>query len=412
MTTVVKQQKTVKLGNILLIIVWLFLFTEYMLRISDSAIIPELSAAFHINASGIGLLSSSYYFIYAVMQIPAGLLLDRFGLVRVLAIAIFILALSAFLMGSSPNFFVVIVARLLMGASSAFAFIGGLKIIAVYLKTDKRSLWIGVTMTIATLGAVSGQEPWLLLANALGSWRYAYYLLGVIVLLVSFWTFSLFRWKVKREVESPNVSKTEVKLKLLDKKFLSLLIYIGFLSAPITVFAAFWAVPFFYQGLNFDRHVATSLSSLGWIGGLFGGPLLGFVADYFHQRKQILVVAGLVAALIVASILFLPMSPLYIGVLLFLLGILCNAHVIIFAQVSETVPKSSVGLFMGIINTCNILITPILQLSIGFILALQQVDLEAGGGSAIQHLSTFQFSLLIMPALLVLATINVAHKLR
>ena len=395
----------------MLIIVWLFLFTEYMLRVSDSAIIPELSQAFNINASGIGLLSSSYYFIYAAMQIPAGILLDRFGLTKLLAIAIFVLAISAFLMGASSNFTTVIIARLLMGASSAFAFVGGLKIIAVHLHTTRRSLWIGIMMTVATLGAVSGQEPWLLLTKAFGDWRYVYYLLGVIVLLIALWTFFLPNKEDKNKLVTAGINGKILKEKFSDKSFVSLMIYIGFLSAPITVFAAFWAIPFFYQGLHMDRDTATSLSSLSWIGGLFGGPLLGFIADYFHKRKQVLVTAGLSAAVIVLLILFLPLPSLLIALLLFVLGVFCNAHVVIFAEISETVPKSSVGFFMGLTNTCNIIATPILQLVVGLMLSLQYTG-TAENGIALYHSLSYQKSLVIIPVLLIFVTLYVARKLR
>lgn len=417
MSSANKQKYSAKFGHVMLIIVWLFLFTEYMLRVSDSAIIPELSKEFGINASGIGLLSSSYYFIYAVMQIPAGLLLDRFGLTKLLSAAIFVLAISALLMGSSPDFSTVIIARLLMGASSAFAFIGGLKIIAVYLNTNRRSLWVGITMTIATLGAVSGQEPWLLLTKAMGDWRYVYYLLGVIVLLIALWAFLLPTNKssdAQRDViksKDAGVTPALIRQKLSDGSFTSLLIYIGFLSAPITVFAAFWAIPFFYQGLGINRDMATSLSSLSWIGGLFGGPLLGFLADYFHMRKRVLVVAGFSAAVIVLLVLFCAMPPVLIAVLFFILGVFCNAHVVIFAEVSETVPKYSVGFFMGLINTCNILATPILQLLVGIMLSWEHIGVEQNG-QEIYRLVTYQKCLVIIPALLILATIYVIWKLK
>ena len=82
---------------------WLFIILEYAIRVSDSVILPELSTQFNLIPSDLSLLSSAYYFTYVIFMIPAGMLIDRFGLYKVWILAIWLVSLGGFLFGYSKN---------------------------------------------------------------------------------------------------------------------------------------------------------------------------------------------------------------------------------------------------------------------------------------------------------------------
>lgn len=397
-----------KWGVYALIIACCFLFLEYMLRLSSSVIVPELSHALNVEAAGIGVLASSYYFVYLAMQIPAGIILDKIGIKKSLIFSIVLLGLGSLLMGNSHSLMIAVVARILMAIGSAFAYVGALKILCDYIKPKNKSLWIGVIMTLATVGAVCGQEPWYVFTKFLENWRSPYFIFGVVSLILALVACLLPKISPPHQHKQYNDSAWHsIKQKSRDKSLWAILLYVGTLSTQIIAFTAFWAVPFFHQALSLSRDTAASLASLSWVGGLFGGPLMGFIADYFRIRKQTLIFAGLVASLIVLLILFAKLPVAIMGVLLFILGILCNSNVIVFSLVTELAPENHMGLFLGITNVFNGLVSPILQLLIGLFLSIH-VSTMGTDGAPIYSYSAYQSSLVIVPILLVITSLVLA----
>ncbi|MCH9644608.1 MAG: MFS transporter [Gammaproteobacteria bacterium] len=397
------RSKHKKAGYYVLTLSWVFLFIEYALRISDSVIIPELSKTFHIEASGIGILSSCYYFPYVIMQIPAGILLDRLGIKKSLFCGMLCVATGALIMSSATSLTMIMIARILMGTGSAFAFIGSIRILYTYLNLKYKSFWIGITMTIATLGAVCGQEPWYLLVKLLGDWRYSYFITGGGLLITALLlTYSSLPTNKFNHTHSNNPS---------IKKNLNwtLLIYVGLLSAPMTAFAALWGIPFLTQGWQWSRDMAASAMSLTWMGGLIGGPLLGYFADHFSIHKKILVVIGILASAIMCVILFAHTAILTTTILLAVLGALCNGNVIVFAIISNLVPKKSVGFANGFTNMFNMGGGPLFQVLVGWILSLQTVLLIRGVPT--YSLAAYQRALFIIPGLLLFFSIVLSQTI-
>ncbi len=85
-------------------------------------------------------MASTYYYVYVALQVPAGVMIDRFGPRRLLTMGALICALGCFLFGSSHFLSVVIVGRLLMGTGAAFAFVGSLNVIGKWFRADQFAL--------------------------------------------------------------------------------------------------------------------------------------------------------------------------------------------------------------------------------------------------------------------------------
>ena len=81
----------------------LFYGYEYFLQVSPSVMVPDLMRSFHIGGAALGNLTAFYFYAYASMQIPAGLLLDRLGPRRLLTIAVLLCASGAFIFGSAHS---------------------------------------------------------------------------------------------------------------------------------------------------------------------------------------------------------------------------------------------------------------------------------------------------------------------
>lgn len=350
---------------VFLLCLWLYLLLEYAMRVSDSVIIPDLQNALGVGAFGIGLLSSSYYYAYVAFQIPAGILLSRYHFQKVLALATLALALSAILFSLSKGLLLAVLARLLMGLASSFAFIASVKWVREYFNRHAAVL-IGFCMTIATLGAVLGQAPWYFLYHLSGDWRANYYYVAAIAFLLSLYFFFY---------RSNDLRGSKSLLKVYgavfsDGVFWRNAIFIGTLSAQIIVLSGLWVVPFLTIAHDFSRENAAIIASMGWVGGLFGGPILGFLAEKTQRPKMVLLFSALIALLCVLLLVYLTgCHAFFSAVLMFCIGFVCNANVIVFALLTARYPLAAASFVVGVANVFNMGIGAILQFCVGYFLS-------------------------------------------
>ena len=229
-------------------------------------------------------------------MIPAGMLIDRFGLYKVWILAIWLVSLGGFF-GYSKNIEELIFARALMGLGSNFAIIGTF---ALSMQFRYKSFLIGLTMAVAMLGAFLGQGPWLHLTTLLGSWRTTYILSSLIgLLLLIIWIFvGRFSQKYHLKVGFSDFKKTVVIL-LKSPVFIIMALYVGCLSSPQTAFSALWCPAFLQKAYDLTSQDAAYFTSVISLGGLLGGLLLGLIGDAFDKKFQIrlLFISGLIAVM-------------------------------------------------------------------------------------------------------------------
>ena len=273
---------------------WLFVIYEYALRVSDSVILPQLQQTLGFSADKLSALSSAYYFTYVIGMIPAGVIIDRIGLYRSWLIAITTVSAGAALFASGHDLTLLIIARILMGAGSAFAIIG---VFALSLSRKHSGLLVGITMAVGMAGAILGQGPFLSLTDLLGQWRLTFWVacaLGLVLLII---------WSLIGLALSGNAlprmeckAFRETLLILLRSKFFWIMaVFIGCLSAPQTAFMALWGPRFLSVQYQLPSESAAYVNSLISLGGLFGGILLGWVGDFFEDAKWLLFIIGRVS---------------------------------------------------------------------------------------------------------------------
>ena len=164
-----KRTSTLKAG-LMYGLTTLFLFFEMALQVSPSVMTTVLMHDLDLTALSLGLMSGCYFYSYALMQIPSGVLLDRFNPKYVISLAILICVGGCFLLAFSENMLEACLARLLMGLGSSFAFVSVLVITTDLFPAKYFAILTGVTQMLAALGAMSGQFPVHFLLGRLG-WR-------------------------------------------------------------------------------------------------------------------------------------------------------------------------------------------------------------------------------------------------
>ena len=145
------------------LIIWflgaLFFFSEYFLRVSPGVMYPELMNKFTVGAAAMGALSSFFYYPYIIMQIPVGVVTDKFGPRKVMIFASFLTGLACILFTFADHVEFAIVSRAIMGFCGAFAFVGTLRVAINWFDKKYFALLVGLTQAFGMLGAAFGSAP-------------------------------------------------------------------------------------------------------------------------------------------------------------------------------------------------------------------------------------------------------------
>jgi len=177
----------------------LFYFYEYILQVSPGVMTDQLMRDFQIDSAGLGAMSAYYFYAYGLMQIPAGLLYDKFGPRRLITLAVLICAVGAYFFATTHSVFMGSVGRLFMGFGSAFSFIGILLLISRWFPARYFAVLAGTAQLMSSLGAIVAEEPLAYAVISLG-WRKSMIELSIMGSILA-----LFVWLIVRD--SPNIER-------------------------------------------------------------------------------------------------------------------------------------------------------------------------------------------------------------
>jgi MFS family permease len=352
----------------------LFYCYEFCLQVSPSVMTNEIMKAFSVNASQLGILSGFYLYAYTLMQIPVGILLDKFGPRRLLTFATICCALGSLLFGYAHVFTIAAIGRFMIGIGSAFAAVSCMHLAATWLPLRLFALMTGLMVTIGMLGAVGGEAPLSMLNNFLG-WRQTLILFGFIGIGLSVIIWLVIRDRVfptKNRVITHTGFLSGVKHVLKNKQIWVTSLYGGLMYLPTPAFAGLWGVPFLVTFYQLPRTTAAFFISLIFIGWAVGSPLFGIISDRIGRRKPPMWLGSTGALACILAILYVPQLPLTImGILLFLFGFFSSGFLPAFSIAREINPPETNATALGFVNTLNSLGAALAQPFIGLILDMR-----------------------------------------
>ncbi|MBA2657636.1 MAG: MFS transporter [Tatlockia sp.] len=343
-----------------------FFFYKYLIQVSPSVMTSDLMKAFNVNGAGLGNLSAFYFYAYLIMQIPVGIMLDKYSPRLLTTAAIFLCAISTYVFSQTDTLWLACFSRALMGAGAAFAAVSCFKLASLWFSPKKFAFVSGLFMAAAMLGAIGGQMPLSLLVQQFG-WRMALEfvsLAGIFLGLIYFAT-------VRDKPLSPsplariNGPKTESFLTIIKNKQTWILsLYSGLAFAPVSVFGGLWGVPFLEIAYDLTRaNAALAISSI-FMGFAVGAPFLGWLSDFMGRRKPILFFGTFIAFLCLSLVIYgsnLQLTSLIF--LLFCFGFGTSGFFTSFAMIREVFPIFLAATVLGIMNTfdsvCEALYEPL-----------------------------------------------------
>lgn len=392
---------------------------EYFLRISPSVMEPALREHFNLSASGFGLLSAVYYYAYVPLQIPVGVLLDRYGPRLLITLACLICVIGTFIFAGTQVFWVAATGRFLVGLGSAFAFVGVLKLATIWLPEDKLAMVSGLAAALGTVGAMIGDNILGILVINMG-WKFTVQLTAYVGIALVFLLWFGIRDKKSHQRQSgtvDNFRKSMVDLGIITSNsqiwlngLFGCLVYL-----PTTVFAELWGIPYLKHAHHLTQEGADFANSLLFLGFTIGAPLMGFISDKMRRRKPPMLFGATGAAIVMMIVLYMPgLNITTINVLMFFLGLLYSAQCIVFAVGRELSPAEAAGTAMAMTNMIVMLGAMFLQPLVGKLLDMSfaahagALNLENLSLDKLQQLYTaddYQFALSVIPLGIIVAAI-------
>lgn len=346
---------------------------EYFLRISPSVMEHSLREHFNLSATGFGFLSAFYYYAYVPLQIPVGVLLDRYGPRLLITIACLICVLGTFIFAGTSTFWVAATGRFLVGFGSAFAFVGVLKLATIWLPEDKLAMVSGLAAALGTIGAMIGDN---LLGNLVAKigWRETVNITAYFGLILSIILWLGIRDKKSHQRRSgtiANFKRSMIDLGIIVRNkqiwingMFGCLVYL-----PTTVFAELWGPTYLKHAHGLNQPAADFANSMLFLGFTIGAPLMGYISDKMKRRKLPMLFGATGAGIIMVIVLFVPgLTAYHLDVLMFALGILYSAQCIVFAVGRELSPSEAAGTAMATTNMIVMLGAMFLQPLVGKLL--------------------------------------------
>lgn len=362
----------------------LFFLYEFLLRIVVGTFQLPIMDDFKLSPFKFSLISSTMYLlIYAVMQIPVGVIIDKYGLKKSLLIGAVTCTISVIGFSYTDNIIIAIILRMLTGFGSSFGFICLIFAVYDWLPNRNSAFFLGISQFIGTLGPMFAAGPLTSIAlHANLGWREVFFVLGifgiVLTLLILF-----FVENNKRKVGNYTLLILPTRLKVTLTNL--------FLRKEPWAIAIFSALVYFsleYLSENegklfvilkgYEASFAAYMITLSWLGYAIGCPLLGFLSDYFQRRRPILLLTSISCTVAIIAVVF-SKNQFNLIIAFFLLGFSASGQNIGFAIMAEQFKRSFLAIGLAINNAMITLFTsinaPLMSLLIDYSKAEKMVTL-------------------------------------
>jgi MFS family permease len=339
-------------------------------RVAPSVMTDELMRDFAVGGSALGSLSAMYFYAYVSLQIPVGMLMDRFGPRRLMSGALLLCAIASVGFASSDSLLLASISRLVIGGSVAFAFVGTLTILTYWFAPARFAMFAGLLQSSGMVGAMLGQAP-LRLAVEHYQWQGALWGLAVLALVLAAMAFIVIPRRdsvsALAQAEGGRTDDAGSVWSILHRRHNWLCALAGFgMAAPMLGFAALWAVPWLTTVRGFGATQSAGIASTVFLGWLVAAPIIGWISDRMGRRKPVLLTGSLVSLLAFVAILQWRIeSATVMSLLFFVQGAGGCAMVVCFSLMREYNAHQHTSASLGMLNTCVVGSGAIMQPLIG-----------------------------------------------
>ncbi|MBI5861981.1 MAG: MFS transporter [Rhodocyclales bacterium] len=398
---------------------------SFFQRFAPVGIAQDLARAFQTSAAALGGLAATYFYVYTLMQVPAGILSDTLGPRRILLLGGLIGGGGSLLFGLAGSLEAALLGRALVGLGVSVTFIAMLKIIAVWFEENRFASLVGLSMLVGNLGAVLAGAPLSALTQSAG-WRGVFIGVGALSLLLAALCWWLVRDRPQAAADAaaavpasatargaflarPPCSAVVLSAPTFDRTVIlggllrvvrnpatwpTVFVNAG-ISGSFFAFAGLWATPFLVQGLGMSRATAAAHLSLYFACFAAGCLLIGMLSDRLQRRKPVILIGThIYSAIWLIWLSGCALPPAATWVLFGLMGLTTASFTLTWACAKEVNPPLLSGMSTSVANMGGFLAGALLQPAVGLLLDARWNGVLADG-MRLYTAADYRFALLL-----------------
>ncbi len=363
----------------------------------------EAQDRFLVSAAVLSTLAVSQVVVYAVLQVPVGILLDRVGPRRMLIFGAVFMAAGQVVLALTSEFPVALCGRILVGIGDAVTFNSALRLVASWFSPRRATPLMQITGTIGQMGQLLSALPFAILLSAVG-WTPAFLsaasvsVLAVILLCIAV-------ADVPVGVPKARAARLSLVLRRLRISVARpgtwLAFWVHFITVPGgSVVGLLWGMPLFQVALGYPHSVAATLLMVPICAAIAAGPVLGFLTARVPRARVGIVAAA--ASAMVLSWLTLAAWPgvppmWFVIVHVLIIGFGGPVSVIAFDLARSTNPDNSLGVANGVVNVGGFTSSFIMLFLVGLVLDLVHgANVASGGVSELYSFDSFRVAFATM----------------
>jgi sugar phosphate permease len=347
-------------------VVWTVLAALYVFvtfhRMAVGVVKTDLQDAFNIGAAQFANIGSMYFYAYFIMQIPSGILADKFGPKKTSASFSILAAIGSVIFGLAPNIMIAYLGRFMVGIGVSVVFICLIKIQSRWFYSRNFALMVGFSGIAANIGAILAQTPLVIAASTFG-WRNTFIYLGLTMVFFAI----LVAIFVKNdptdmglpgmdELEGRPAAVSDIKVSEALKSVMTnirtwiiSLTFIGLYTGYIVLLGTYGVsyIMVFYELTTIE---AANLIIAAVVGAMVSGLVIGYISDKIRKRKIVVVSLSIVTLICWIIFIYVKLSVALLAVFLFIMGFVMSCFTICWTVSNEVNDRRYSGIATGVVN--------------------------------------------------------------
>ncbi|MFP6729771.1 MAG: MFS transporter [Alphaproteobacteria bacterium] len=342
-------------------------------RSSTAVIAPDLVRDIGFSPESLGLLTGAFFLAFGLTQIPLGILLDRFGARRTMAVMLLFAVAGSLLFAGAESPVMLTVGRALIGIGCAAVFMGSVVICARWFAPDRLATTASIVLAVGGAGNLLSATPLAYATEHVG-WRSAFIGMAAITALIALAVFLLVRdappdhpfHRRKRETLGAVLRGLG---EVLRNKRLPYLAAMAFVSYPaMATILTLWAGPYLADIHGLDGVGRGNVLLATGVAMILGTLLYGPLDRLLDTRKGIAMAGASSTAVVLMALALIAAPPLWLAVILLtLLGFFGTYSIMIMAHGRASFPEHLVGRAVTMVNFVNFTGVAVMQVLTGFI---------------------------------------------
>ena len=326
------------------------------LRTSLGVLSPNLMHDFNINPNNMGLLGGVFFLSFAIFQIPAGILIDKYGPRKVMSSVIIFAVLGSIIFALSNSFYILLIGRVLMGLGCSICLMGSLVLITRWTDSDQFSKLAGIILAVGGIGGLLATTPLSYFSELFG-WRLSFWLAAAVTFCVM--VLYYFILEDRKNDLILNRSNETISLKnllfILKERNFKFMIPMSLMSySSLVVILGLWGAPYLkdIHGLDsVERGKILMLMAISWNIGSF---VFGRLRSIFGNYKNVVIfgASGVIILLFILSIIT-EINSIYLHILFCILGFFGAFSVALISHYQVLFDKEYMGRALSTANFFN-----------------------------------------------------------